>query len=940
MKAPLHAHVLIFIPFLFTAPSLTLAQNPPLDRRVPDNGGSPTEIAPGLVPYRDFTQLIERAREQDPPEEPFDLSQLAPFAASAEVRAKPGGRYEIVLANGASFEPSWSRSPLGTFETRRLLSDSEQTGRDRFAKLLELIIPSAFALPPPNSCPTNPAVPPPEACYPASNNNEIVSISGQVTSYIDANGIEQLLNPPIDTTGGYDYVPSIIQDDGIYKVWWCAHNLAWGDRINYTEFEINQQTGQVVRTGPILEVFSGPGTIKEPQDDRGDPGNCNLESQFDCALTCDPSVVKFPGLYAGNVVDIYFMAYSGFKVGNDKPSGTVRTNVGLALSLDGKRWSRIDRNPSTSVIDPILMPAVDIQIPLQDDVDYDGDGLFFNPHGDTINYLLYGAGHPSLTLKGDKFYITLLDDSNPETLQALNDAVAGVVPDLQNPGGPPLPPLTSMSQIDDAQDDYYLNVYPLQKQYALRSIDIAFQIGTEEWRNQPNPWVSIPSGIAATRVDSYFPYVTIGGNTFQIESTSVDWAYSPQTTTFIMSINGLKEILPPGTPGVPREYNSFRFFDEDLDPIDTLTTHVESSWEEGPGLFKRANGQAILTHNCANYKLDTLRSIYWNPQNKIGARNEFWELALFSEELETGLSACSAVSFDYDGDGTGDEAIYRPSDADYWINHTSEGPENHGLGQQGDKPVLGDFDGDGTIDKAVIRPSGTIPDLIDWHWISSIDNQLRIAYTWGFMDGQTDDQIAVADYNGDGLDDFTVYRSGTKEFHILYSTGIGSPPILTHTEVWLNSNSIAVTEDFDGDGTDDYAVYRPSTGKWSVKRSSLGNVHFTFGGVNCRPVPGDYDNDGLADYGCRNPFNGTWTIRRSSTGVNEAKQWGLPGDIPVIGDFTGDGVLDFTVYRPSEGKWYVWDRAKNQQGPTTQWGLPPAPPVPSDLVPKRIENQS
>ena len=59
------------------------------------------------------------------------------------------------------------------------------------------------------------------------------------------------------------------------------------------------------------------------------------------------------------------------------------------------------------------------------------------------------------------------------------------------------------------------------------------------------------------------------------------------------------------------------------------------------------------------------------------------------------------VPGDYDGNGSADVAIYRPSVGGWYVN----GQSPTFLGLSTDIPQPGDYDGDGTTDIAVYRPS-------------------------------------------------------------------------------------------------------------------------------------------------------------------------------------------------------------------------------------------
>ncbi len=244
--------------------------------------------------------------------------------------------------------------------------------------------------------------------------------------------------------------------------------------------------------------------------------------------------------------------------------------------------------------------------------------------------------------------------------------------------------------------------------------------------------------------------------------------------------------------------------------------------------------------------------------------------------------------------------------AQLYVNiHTGANPGGEIRGQiQRRRSTVLDFDGDSKTDYTIAR-NNVGANQIEW-WTANSTGGMS-AFAFGVSAEFSTVRIVAGDFDGDGRDDTTIWRTGAAPaagFLILQS----SDSTVRFEQFGITGDDPRVVYDYDGDGRCDLAVFRNSDDTWYFLASSNNaarNITFVRWGPSFAN-PGDYDGDGRGDF--MNQIGGQWWILRSSDLSFQIVTVGTGGSFGVPGDYDGDGKTDVAVTAtegtPSTTAWY------------------------------------
>ena len=349
-----------------------------------------------------------------------------------------------------------------------------------------------------------------------------------------------------------------------------------------------------------------------------------------------------------------------------------------------------------------------------------------------------------------------------------------------------------------------------------------------------------------------------------------------------------------------------------------------------------------------------------------------------TEVVPWGLAQDIPVPGDYDGDGTTDLVVYRPSTAQWFLKFSNMAPQvlqDTALGADSDAvryPFADDVDGDKLDDRIIFsrKSDGSIAVHV---WLAT-----GAKYVFGLdkVDLANGFIPIVNDIDRDGRADFGA-RKVRGGFGALLSqtaaakqlpnvTGVlaadagcsqGGLALLSGKKLQLVGPQATIASEVTMPGTTDrestvltdsarrayrftksnapsqIAVFRArateASGRWLERTAAGINELPVIRGSYGYTVSGDFFGEGAPRLGVFE--SGSWNLQRAGS-VERTVLWGEVGDTAVPGDYNADGRDDIAVYRPEDGSWWIqYSGAADTTYPERlYWGTKGDVPVPGD----------
>jgi hypothetical protein len=322
---------------------------------------------------------------------------------------------------------------------------------------------------------------------------------------------------------------------------------------------------------------------------------------------------------------------------------------------------------------------------------------------------------------------------------------------------------------------------------------------------------------------------------------------------------------------------------------------------------------------------------YWNTRNSGVGYNGLGEW--FAD-----LNADSIADHIYNPDGTHDVVAMisttgAPGPEQYW------GTRAYGVGYSGHSQWFGDLNGDGRAD--------LVYNKIDTRELHVLVNNSHGYFNpdtpWGerlYGVGYNGNAEWLIDVNGDGFADYVYNKDGTKEMHVLLSTGTsfgmdqnwGS----RFYSVGYSGNSEWLV-DVNGDGLVDYVYNKDgskemhvllNTGAGFGTDSSWGSRSFGVGYSGQAEWFADIDGDGKADYIYNKDASKELRVMLGSiSGFGQDRLWGTRtygvgynGKSEWFSDVNGDGRADYVYNHDGTRDIQAMVSTGVSLGTDTTWG--------------------